>query len=358
MAYVPALKAREAEIKAVNRAPTTLQLTPLFELQRAGQATVDPLSGVRRRGKSTTTDASYFLDDIARLWYDPLYADISRVADTSNRAAWWRLLDSLNALASVPAELIPVLIPSDSAAVLSAAAGVASQTGRAALRVPMQEARSAPAALASAPQTVAKGVGVPVTSVDVILDWADGMEASVIPLDTLVNDTKAVIAALGGQHGSLITLGTPESSAFQQVGDWQPVRREWWLWLRLAHEGFDVVYGDYALYPPSDPVPASPRYGHLRYSSGDRMHVHRRAVPSTGGGLAAAFKVCCDHLVTQSHWLGAGLSRADQRLDDIAANSDKESQPGNWRQLAAEHHFALVADQLANPPAAPAPGTP
>lgn len=355
MSYVPTLKAREAEIKALLKSPNALKITPLFELQRASAGTTDQSTGQRKRAKGSTTDASYFLDDIARLWDEPLYVDISRV-DGGRRETWWKLLDSLNSLVSSPAALIPVLVPGDASTVRSAAAGLAAHTGRAALRVPMVSYRHSAAGLAGATQAVAADVGIPASSVDVILDWADAMAS--VNLDGLVSATSNAITALGGHHGELITIGTPNSDAFLQEGDWTTDRREWWLWLRLAHAGLDVTYGDYALYTPADPAPAVPRYGHLRYSSGHQMHVHRRAIPKSGGGLGAAFKTCCDHLLGEPHWLGSAFSKADQRIHDIATNADKESTPGGWRQLAFQHHMAVVAEQLASPPAAPPAGTP
>jgi hypothetical protein len=251
---------------------------------------------------------------------------------------------------------MPVVFPGESAAVHAAAGGVAANTNRLALRVPMTDYRVNPGRLSGETQAIASNAGVNATDVDVILDWADELDD--VDLDDLVIESTAAIAALQGHHGTLITVGTPNSDDFVQVGDWTTERREWWLWLRLAHAGVDVTYGDYALYPPADPVPAAPQYGHLRYSSGDQLHVHRRARPSRGGGLGAAFKACCEHLVAQAHCMPATFSAADGRLHDIAAGTDKESQAGAWRQLAVEHHFALVADQLANPPAPPPPGTP
>lgn len=353
--YVPALKAREAEIKALLRAPASLAVTPLFELQEASSGQVDPTTGVRKRSKGSATDAAYFVDDIARLWGEPLYVDISRVAGAGSRAPWWRLLDVLNSVAPVPIEMMPVLVPDDGTPEHHAAAGLASVSGRAALRVEMTHARMRPGALSTAVRDVAAGVGVSQAAVDVILDWGDALE--VLSLDELERDTIAVIRALGAPRGDVITLGTPNSDGFVQVGDWNVVRREWWLWLRIRAAGYDATFGDYALYPPTSPVPVSPKYGHLRYSSGDRLHVHRRAVPSTGGGLGGAFTACCQHLVGQPHWLGPSFSGADRRIDDIASNADKESQAGKWRQLAAEHHIALVANQLTGPLVAPPPGT-
>lgn len=352
--YVPSLKAREAEIKALLKAPRSLDIVPLFELQPAPKGSIDTDTGIAKRSKGNTTDASYFLDDIARLWDAEMYLDISRVAKPTDRPTWWTLLTSIMALSPITATSIPVFSPEDSDATVAAGVSLAAIAGRAALRVTMYT-NPGPAATAAAVLRAASTLGLHPSAVDVILDWADTMETR--SLDTLENLTTTMITALGEQHGEIITLGTPESSDFVQVGDWSPKRREWWLWLRLAHAGIDVTYGDYVLYPPSDPVPAVPRYGHLRYSFDDTMYVHRRAIPAGGGGLAAAFKVCCDHLMGQRHWQGARFSKADRRLEDIAGNADKESQPGGWRQLAAEHHFALVAQQLPSPPPAPSAGT-
>lgn len=353
--YVPVLKARDAEIKALLRAPSTLEVTPLFELQRAPAPSRDKKTGEVVRKKGTLTDASYFLDDIARLWQGPFYVDIGQVADAGKRPQWWVLLASLNVLAPVPARLIPVVKPTSTPSEIAAAAQAAAVAQRAAVRVHMPTARANPSALVGIPGMLAGGLGLPPADVDVILDWTDALEQHT--LDGLVSDTLAVATALGRAHGRFITVGTPNSDAFVQVGDWHPIRREWWLWLRLAHSSFDVVFGDYALYPPPMPAPASPRYGHLRYSEGAHLHVHRRALPPTGGGLAAAFAACCQHLVNQPYCMPASFSKADQRIHDIASGHDKESVAGKWRQLASEHHFSVVGSQLATPPVAPPVGT-
>jgi hypothetical protein len=62
MSYVPVLKARDAEIEALLGRPSRLNVTPLFELQNAAPPTTDAATGALRRSKTTTTDASYFLD--------------------------------------------------------------------------------------------------------------------------------------------------------------------------------------------------------------------------------------------------------------------------------------------------------
>jgi len=356
MSYVPVLKARDAEIEALLSASARLDVTPLFELQNAAPPTTDAATGALRRSKSTTTDASYFLDDIARRWIGRLYVDVSRVAEPAARGPWWALLSALAMLAAPTPILIPVLSDLEPSASRAQAAGLGASAGRAALRV--QLPHPSPAAVAAALPAVASELGLNASDVDVILDWGDEMEPRFSSLDALESHTRAIIGTLGSEHGRLITVGTPNSADFAQVGDWQRTRREWWLWLRLAHAGLEVTYGDYALYPPADPVPAAPRYGHLRYSAGSDLYVHRRAIPAAGGGLKAAFAACCEHLVASSHFMGAGFSPADKRIADIAAKRDEMGQAGKWRQLSAEHHFAVVASQLSAPPSAPPPRTP
>jgi hypothetical protein len=356
MQYVPVVKARAAEIGALLTAPASLQVTPLFELQNAAAPRTNTATGQVNRSKSSATDASYFLDDIARLWSGPLYVDACRVAAPAARGGWWQLLAALNAIQATPATLMPVVSDHEPPASRQLAAGLAAAAGRAALRVRLPHPN--PASLAGELAAAAADLQLPASSVDVVLDWEDQMEPHIVSLDNLEAHSNAVIAGLGGQHGDLITVGTPNSGDFVQVGDWNRTRREWQLWLRLAHAGIDVTYGDYVLYPPADPAPAAPSYGHLRYSSGDQLWVHRRARPAGGGGLAAAFAACCTHLVGQPHYLGPGFSDADRTIEAIAARTVQMGAAGDWRQLAAEHHLAVVNDQLGAPPAAPAPGTP
>ncbi|PAK97263.1 beta family protein [Brevibacterium casei] len=355
--YVPILKAREAEITALRNRPASLSVTPYFELQNATPGTIDPATGLSKRSKSTVTDASYFMDDIARLWDGSLYLDVSRVSNPTDGAQWWNLISSITSLSpSNSAQIIPAIAESDPSPSWRAAAPLAQAAGRAAMRVKLPH--SDLPSLAGVISNAASDVGLPTSSIDVVMDWGDNLEASAISLDSLTAHTSTLISALGGLHGELISAGTPNSKGFVRDGYWHTTRREWWLWLRLIAADQDVSYGDYCLYPPSDPVRATPQYGHLRYSNGEILHVHRKPKPSTGGGISAAFSDCCTDLIGSTHYLGKGYSLADDYFDDIANGHKSTGQPGIWRQYAAIHHFALVANQLQAPPPPPPSGTP
>jgi hypothetical protein len=354
--YVPILKAREAEVLALRRRPSTLSVMPYFELQTESMMSTDPKTGLPRRSKSAITDASYFFDDIARLWDGGFYVDVSRVAEVADRERWWDLIAAVNALNPTPRSFIPALAEDDLPGTWAAAALLARAAGRAAIRVPMPHA--APSTLPATLAAAAAEVGLPPAAIDVVLDWADHMESDVISLDDLEAHTKTVIATLGSAHGDVITAGTPNSKKFVQVGYWKPYRREWQLWLRLAAAGLDVVFGDYSLYPPSDPGGGTRSYGHLRYSVNDVVHIHRTARPVTGGGLRAAFAQCCVDVIAGGHFMGSSFSSADSEIDEIAAGILAMGSAKQWRLLGAVHHLHLVDAQLSSPPAAPAAGTP
>ncbi len=362
--YVPLLKARSAEISALLAAAQPLAVMPIFELQQAKPPAPDKKTGKVPRGKSAATDASYFLDDIARLWNRPFYLDLSRVASAAQKPVWWQLLTSLITLNPLSNPLTPVLADSDPANVRQSTAQLAGLANRAAIRIslPCLNPDQLPALLAS----VATDLQLTPDRLDIILDWADRLgdrvPSTVLPhppLDDVQAHTSSVIACLPTTHGRIITTGTVDTKKVEQTGDWDLARREWWLWLRLRSAGLEITYGDYALYLAGDPIPVGPRYGHLRYSSGDRLHIHRRPQPATTGGLGAAFRACCTHLVTQSHFLGRNFSDADRDLDDIASTVKAPyAQGGLWREVALRHHLAVVSSQLSNPPLPPPPGTP
>lgn len=348
--YFPLLKARDAEIKVLSTSTHNANVTPIFELQRAPEPIFDLEAA---RAKSSVTDAAYFLDDIARQWNRLMYVDIHRVAAPAERQSWWRLLVTLMNMRGTTLPLAPVIRHGDSAAAITEAAPLAAVVDKAALRVRLPHANIP--ALTGEILSVAEHLRIDPQNLTVILDWEDRLGRD--SLDDLEAGTEAVIAAASAHSREIITLGTPDCTECKQAGDWDFVRREWWLWLRLAQQHSNLAYGDYALYAPADPVQASPQYGHLRYSYGETLWVHRRSKPSVGG-LKAAFKICCDDLTQSAHFSGADFSDADTIIADIASGARKSSgAAGQWREYSLGHHLAMVSAQLASPPNPPPAGT-
>ena len=356
--YVPVLKAKAAEIAALQSLPPgTQDVLPLFEVQ-AVLPTKRKADGTWDKHKSAPAEVTSFLDLIQMHWNAPLMVDISRVAAPTMRAAWWALLRATEVIRPTGAQLIPVVALDDPSDAITAAAAMAAVVAGAAVRLPMPLKSTTLAADLSG---VAAQLGLPLASVAILIDWGNGLDTTkttTITLDDAERATSAAIAALPSGHGPVATLGTPNTSKVQQAGYWTFTRREWWLWLRARSNLAGLWFGDYALFAPSDPVQASPQYGYLVYSSGDQVHIWREARPAAKPTLGGAFKVCCQKATSDPAFCGRPFSPADERIDDIATGTvETRGDARTWRAHALTHHFYLVRSQMASPPPAPPAGT-
>lgn len=350
--YVPILKARVAEFAALAAAPTTLDVAPVFELQRELTPKPKPDGSITRKA-STTSSAARFLDDLRQQWVGgSLMVDISRVAQGGNEASWWHLLATLEQIDPCGVKLAPVVHVFDQPAVVAEAAFLAAASQQVAIRIPMP-AVSNPASVV---QAVSQATKVPLAQMTVILDWADRLTPNGPLLDDAVNATMQVITALPAGVGRVVIVGTPTVPSGLQDGHWDFTRREWWVWLRVHTVHPDVVFGDYAGFAPADPGGRGPRYGHLRYSSGSELHVNRERIPRTSGGLSAAFSEVCKKVVKAPWFLGGAFSSYDQQIVD-AARGQSTGDSTEWRRIAIGHHLRVVDHQLRNLPPAPVAGT-
>lgn len=346
MRYVPILKARRAELGALATQQVTTTTEPVFEFQTA-------VWNQNGKGKSMGADVAAFIDALRRQWWKPAFVDLSRVASTpAERSSWWALIQALVALPGVPAyQLAPVFTNTDTTAVLNNAHPLAQSAGKALLRV--QAPYADIPGLAQLHHDIASAMNLPVSAVEVLIDWSDSTENH--SLDSMENHVQAIISALPTGVPAIIA-GTPDTTACTQSGQWDLIRREWWLWLRLHAQNLDVDFGDYALLPPPTPGWGRPTYGHLRYSVNDELHVERQLAST--GGLGDGFKMCCDNLVALHKFAGPTFSLGDTTIDDIVHRGT--TPPGGaeaWRRIALQHHLCLVDQQLASPPAAPPAGT-
>lgn len=359
--YTPLLKARDAEIEVLSAVDHKDDIVPIFELQKAPEYYIEKRTQKERNKRSAATHASYFIDRIARRWDRPMFVDVDRVAGLDTEHLWLRLLSLLAELCPTKPPMSPVVGLGYSRDALAEAAVLAQITGAAALRVDLPHPDIA--SLSDKLSSIAASLEIAPNGIAIILDWKDRLDRH--SLDDAVEHTRAAASAFGTSHGNIITLGAPDDSGCQQAGDWKLLRREWWLWLRMQDHADNVVYGDYALYPPADPGFGRSVYAHLRYSHHDALWVHRRRAPEKGNiygveaNLSGAFRLCCRHLVDSTHFYGPTFSDSDRKIHDIATNDAMKS-PGkaqDWREITVKHHFAAVAKQLAAPPPPPPAGT-
>lgn len=350
--YVPILKARVAEFAALASAPATLDLTPVFEMQRELPPRPKKDGSIPRKA-STSSSAARFLDDVRQQWSGgSLMVDVSRVAQSGDVAKWWRLLTTLEQIDPCGAKLVPVVQAYDPPAAAAEAAHLAAASQAVAVRIPMPATLHA----ASAVQAVSVASALPLAQVTVVLDWADRLTPKGPLLDDAVSATVATIAGLPAGVGRVVIAGTPAVPSGLQDGHWDFTRREWWVWLRVHGAHPEVVFGDYAGFAPADPGGMGPKYGSLRYSSGSDLHICRDRIPRTGGGLAAAFSEVCKQVTSANWFLGGQFSAYDQRIVD-AAGGASIGDSTEWRRIAIGHHLRLVDDQLRTLPPAPPAGT-
>lgn len=347
MNYVPILKARAAELEALSSQDVNCQIEPIFEIQHTDW-------DLAKSAKSISTDIAYFLDQLRRQWWRPSYIDLKHVAKAPiEREKWWAYVSAMLALPGMPSHhLAPVIMTSDTESTLKCAKPLASVTQKALIRV------SAPClditSLVSFLSDSAKTLELDPTNVGVLIDWAGSTED--YPLDSLVAHCRKIISALPSQT-PVMTAGTPDTVACTGAGTWHFDRREWWVWLRLREQDQQVIYGDYALFPPPTPGFGRPLYGHLRYSADSTLYVERQV--ASRGGLAQGFKVCCEELDRAGHFMGAAFSLGDSEIDKILHDTSHKT-PGSstaWRKIGLQHHLRLVCEQLTEPPGAPPPGT-
>lgn len=360
--YAPLLKAKPAEIEVLSEIEDKADIIPIFELQEAPQFYIDKRTQKEKNKYSTATHASYFVDCVARRWNSPMFVDIHRVVGDRGPAPWWRLLLALTEMGPAQTPLPPVIHSNDDAEAISSAAPLAQGAQAAALRVALPHANIS--VLSNEISSVASLLSLPTESITVILDWGNRLEEH--RLDDIEEGTRIAVDLLKDRCADIITLGTPNDDGCKQAGDWPLPRKEWWLWLRLQDSPSAVIYGDYALYPPTDPGGGRPSYGHLRYSHEDTLWVHRRGKPKeqavdTPANLEGAFRLCCRHLTRSTHFYGADFSPSDQEIQDIANDvGPVRNTPGStekWREISFKHHLALVTRQLAAPPEPPPAGT-
>jgi hypothetical protein len=351
--YTPVLKVRPSELETlVDAQQQSAGLMPLAELTpHSGSGSAAP--------RGLMSEVLYSFEQLEHGWPSALYVDVRVLAETpSKRCTAWAAV-AFYCQQSGTTNAAPVVDLNDDPAVLAAAAKVAALSGQAAVRVFLPTPSPLPG-LRSALMAVGTALGLPTSSIHIILDWSD--EAQTRKLDDLEKATRSVAGAAGGGWNVVRLLGTAAPANPSGTGFWTYVRREWWLWLRLHHNQTGlpqpVEFGDYAGFPSPNPGSGRATVATLRYSRGDHLHLWRRAAQQSPA--VSGFRVCCTDLTAvPGLFSGATFSTGDRCINDVAAGNAylNGGNAQTWRTAALQHHLALVRAEQAAPPPAPPPGT-
>ncbi|MFF1530285.1 hypothetical protein [Cellulomonas sp. NPDC058312] len=340
--YVPVLKVREAETDALS-AWAGRPLTPLFEL-------------VEHKDRGLASEMMFCLEQLRDAWTGPCFVDVAQlVATPPDRTFAWELADFWLRHQGIT-NVAPVVDPEDDAAVHTAAARTAALAQSAALRVDAESAD--PDLLDAAVTGTLTRLGISRDQIHLILDWRDAPTTR--DLDSLEQESRALLAAAGGGWASVAVVGTAAGSAPTGTGAFERARREWWLWLRLSQNTAGlpqtVTYGDYAGFPAPQPGNGRASIPAIRYTGQMTTTIYRERNGTGRLGPTGTHK-CAAAIASSAEFRGAAFSDGDRTIDDAAHDPDFTTNAAGWRRIALQHHLAQVDDQLVTPPTAPPAGT-
>ncbi|MFJ6195429.1 beta family protein [Micromonospora sp. NPDC092111] len=238
-------------------------------------------------------------------------------------------------------------------------AAVRAYTGRAVVRLRVNQDRAGPDATTTAVERVWRHAGLVPEQCDLLVDAGDVCcPADLRTVEPRVRRLldwsrrltwRTVTVAAGGMPPSLARLPTDEPVRLD--------RWDWLLWRRLADLG--VGYGDYGVVPapPGGAEPAD-RLPTVRYTADGGWWIYRWS--RRGGRGDERFADLCRTLVTAPYWppTGAGFSWGDHELLRRARRVAGAGSPANRTAWSTSHHLAHVLGALTGPAGGRGPDPP
>lgn len=353
MTYFPILKARQGELNALSHCyPDTLdELRPIIELHEQDTDQLDERGYVDLLGKSVIKLEKAWPENRPTAYLDAAGIEPD-VEDETFVGLTPRLL---RRLAELNLSFAPVLRLSDSAPLRLSIAELGPD--ELCIRVGAEDLDNVVAPLDALAEALADDVGVPVSNVDVVLDFGaienDGHLAMAARLARFV----LPMLASGGWRSVAIGAGAfpvnlSDVSAFTTGAI---PRRDLALWesIRNFQLPREIDFSDYAVTHPLLPVgqafAAPPQ---IRYTHGSDW-LALKGLRTDRRGHAQFYDLCAQ----LRRELGANItpgdaSWGDNYIHEAADRGDGRSNdvgPGNaatWRAIATSHHLAYVVNDL------------
>jgi hypothetical protein len=337
--YVPMLKTKEAEVRAIKFCTGKASMLPLFEI------TNDPIAkpGARVNGKK-----------LSQAWGlpNPFFLDLE-TSQSSNIASFVSYSTEIH---KAGGKIIPVTSPTRGVQYQQEVVNALAlhQMGLA-LRITPEIFKN----FGSSLDQFALGFGLKLSDCDIILDLGSVSQDQIV-----VNciAAKAILTSL--PHISKWRRIVLASGAFpnglgqtaKNSVDHYP-RADWEIWLNVLNDqGIKrkPIFGDYATVhtsfsiPLSQPVPVSPN---IRYTTNTEWTIFKAESNWTAGaGGNGQYTKLCSKLVADPIFRGAAFSPGDTYIDDCHMGTDGPGNATNWQFVGFSHHLAFVVDQLANLP--------
>jgi hypothetical protein len=160
------------------------------------------------------------------------------------------------------------------------------------------------------------------------------------------------VELLLARHWRSVTLlgGSMEQKPLGGYGERELARYEWLLWKRVASalHAKDLaapIFGDYGVLHPNYQLSSGIPHPYLRYTADEKFWFFR-ASPKGVDGREGAYRRVCRACIAKPDYDGPAFSSGDFRIDDVANNNGKVSNPQRWVWTMTDHHLVHVAAQL------------
>ncbi|WP_233886314.1 beta family protein [Paraburkholderia flagellata] len=126
-------------------------------------------------------------------------------------------------------------------------------------------------------------------------------------------------------------------------------RHELTLWANVATQRLptDLVFGDYGVIHPdfSDLTPSTHINGKIRYTHGNKLHIHR-GYSLRQGEKYEQYRRLAAAVVGSPYYQGRTFSYGDRYIEECAAGHAGTGNPGTWVLVDQNHHLSYTVKQV------------
>ena len=335
MVYVPILKGREGELRAIAHLPDMLapRILPVFEVPPTVRGPIKDAYAFTRRACRSVPPNMTIAVDVGYL-ADP---------DEGRRAP---LRDIAEDLAAWGVPIRPVLHLHDSAVRLAEARdATAMHAGHVVVRLGGYVADPDDEEAETQLRELCRRAGTTIEQSALILDFFEvRSKRDLGRVEPLVRKCVAWARRYPWESIAVTSGAMPESIADLPTNTATPIpRHDLALWRRLQEP--DIGFGDYGIAHPKMTVGGWRPTPNLRYTDDDVWWIYRRA--RDGNGNKSMYDICAS-LVTADHWPaeGPGYSWGDSEIARRAIGHGGPEIPTGWRAWSTAHHLTHVLRML------------
>jgi hypothetical protein len=244
--------------------------------------------------------------------------------------------------AGLTVDIVPVLQPTDTQAVVQAATSLSHRFGGSiALRLQVGDLLRV--------SELVRHFGLRTQNSDLIVDFGIVTQADPRYSEALKS------LPLAGEWRTVVFLGGafPKYLTGMDVGQHLLPRHDWLSWshLPLLENGRHPAYGDYATQHPvySEPPPRPNFTASIRYAlSEDWLVMRGEGVHNAGGAGYAQWPANAQLLCERAEFCSGTFSAGDTYIEMMGTDPPSNGNAGSWLRAGLSHHIAMASRQVAS----------